>query len=105
MKTRDRPTSLQSLIHRRPALARLKEESALRAALLSRVRDILPQAARPHLHAVSLASGCLHLTVDAAAWAGRLRLMGAAVRRDLAVRHGIDCDEVTVAVRPGTVAR
>lgn len=100
MKRPDRPTALQDLIRDRSPLRRLSEEAARRSHLFRQVSTCLPPQIAAHLLAASLLGGQLRLTVDAAAWASRLRLAAPELLETLARRHGLACERLVVSVRP-----
>lgn len=100
MTSRTRPTRLNDLIGSRAGLSRLREESARRATLLAQVRDCVPAAIATSIHCASCERRVLSLTVSSAGWASRLRLTAPELLRTLGTAHGIQCDRLTVRVRP-----
>jgi len=72
---RTRAAHVRDLLTANPAVARCLEQQRREGGLLTRVRELLTPAARPHCVAASAADGLLTVTVDAAAWATRLRYL------------------------------
>jgi hypothetical protein len=65
--------------------------------LLAQVRDLLAPAARPHCIQATVTNGALTVTMDAAAWATRLRYQAPELARSLA-HTGVT--EVKLRARP-----
>ncbi|WP_295385248.1 DciA family protein [uncultured Thiodictyon sp.] len=67
-----------------PAVAHCLELQQREDGLLTRVRELLAPAARPHCIQASATDGQLTVTVDSAAWATRLRYAAPDLARGLA---------------------
>jgi hypothetical protein len=100
MTSRTRPTLLNDLIGTRSGLSRLRQEAARRSALLRQVRDCVPAALASSIYSASCERRVLCLTVPSAGWASRLRLTAPELLQTLSAAHGVQCDRLTVRVRP-----
>ncbi len=95
---------VRDLLTRSPAAAQCLERQRRADGLLSRVRDLLSPAARPHCIQAQAKEGLLTVTVDSTAWATRLRYLAPDLVQGLG-QSGIDCgiDRVKVRARPDPV--
>jgi len=88
---------VRDLLAASPAVARCLALQRREDCLLAQVRELLAPAARPHCIQVSTADGTLTVTVDAAAWATRLRYQAPDLAQGLA---GAGITAVKVRARP-----
>ncbi|WP_295429372.1 DciA family protein [uncultured Thiodictyon sp.] len=88
---------VRDLLTTSPAVARCLALQRREDCLLAQVRELLAPAARPHCIQVSTTDGTLTVTVDAAAWATRLRYQAPDLARGL---EGAGITSVKVRARP-----
>ncbi len=94
---RTRAAHVRDFLTASPAVAQCLALQRREDGLLAQVRDLLAPAARPHCIQVSATDGNLTVTVDAAAWATRLRYLAPDLARGLA---GAGITAVKVRARP-----